>query len=109
MEDRAVTYGECTCAYHWCAGPCPSCYQRKRDEQRRKIATAKSAVRLWWHGVFWGSLHALGFGWAYSRLTCKLGLYQHFRDGRCMFCGNVHTKRGKELRSAVERELGGKP
>jgi hypothetical protein len=65
---------------------------RKRDMRHRRIATAKSAVKLWSHGVFWRTLFALGLGWHYSRATCRLGLYRKFPDGRCMYCGNVHSK-----------------
>lgn len=64
--------------------------ERKRDQRRRKILSVKSAISLWWNGVFWNSLHFVGLARPYSVAMCRLGRYRQFRDGRCMWCGIVH-------------------
>lgn len=32
-------------------------------------------------------LFAVGLGWAFNRLRCRLNLYSKFPDGRCHYCG----------------------
>lgn len=64
--------------------------QSRRDERLRKIRAIKSNVGLWLHGVFWGTLFFFRVGWAYSKLLCRLGLYQKRMDGACMYCGKSH-------------------
>lgn len=51
-------------------------------------------LRHWWlmkrHSLFWGFLNITRLNRPYSKLTCRLGLYRKFPDGRCMYCGAVH-------------------
>lgn len=62
---------------------------RKRDMRHRAFVNAKSAIALWWHGVFWKTLWFTRLAKPYSKTMCWLGLYRKFSDGRCMYCGQV--------------------
>lgn len=73
---------------------------RKRDMRHRKISSVKSAVRMWWHGVFWRTLHATKLARRYSVTMCRLRLYRKFPDGRCMWCGVVHEPTGTSKEGA---------
>lgn len=63
---------------------------RKRDLRQRRIANAKSSIRMWWHMVKWRALHFTRLAGPYSRFMCRQGLYGTFPDGRCMWCGVIH-------------------
>ena len=42
-------------------------------------------------GVWW-TLHKLRIGGLIARILCFLGWYRRFHDGRCMYCGIIHSK-----------------
>lgn len=60
---------------------------------RFKMATAKSAIFLWWHGIFWKTLFLTRMARPYSVAMCRRGLYRKFPDGRCMWCGIIHGRK----------------
>lgn len=43
-----------------------------------------------WERLLYPVLWKLHLGWTYNRLKCKLGVYTHFADGRCQWCGEKH-------------------
>lgn len=57
---------------------------------KRKLSEYRRFAFLWVHGRFWRFLFALGIGWKVSQGMCWLGIYNKFRDGRCMYCGERH-------------------
>lgn len=65
---------------------------RQRDMRRRRIADRKHAVTMWWHGAYWRALHLTRLARSYSVFMCWANLYRRFPDGRCMWCGFVHTQ-----------------
>ncbi len=64
---------------------------RKRDLRRRKIAEAKHRAYMFGHKIFWRTLWFTRLAVPYSKTLCRLGLYSKYPDGRCHWCGTVHT------------------
>ena len=40
--------------------------------------------------VLYKVLFALGLGWKYNQLKCKLGIYHQYQLGICGYCGKKH-------------------
>ena len=62
---------------------------RKKDLRQQKTANIKHSIYMWWYGFYWKVLHLTGLARPYSVAMCKLGWYRRFRDGRCMWCGEI--------------------
>jgi hypothetical protein len=71
---------------------------RKQDLRRRQIAEFKFSIYMAAYKYFWRALHFTRLSRPYSRMMCRLNLYQKFPDGRCQWCGNNHAPQtqGKE-------------
>lgn len=58
-----------------------------------KWQVRKRNFQYWWmmkrHSLFWGFLNLTRLNRPYSKITCRLGIYRKFPDGRCMYCGKV--------------------
>lgn len=66
---------------------------KRRYLRHQKIVNANFAIKLWWHCIYWRTLHALGIGRTYSKAMCRMNWYRKFPDGRCMWCGKKHDPR----------------
>ena len=57
----------------------------------------KSALRHVW----WTAINRLGLNRPYSRLLCRLGIYQQYQPSVCGWCGKRHVKLAKSWYWAV--------
>jgi hypothetical protein len=62
----------------------------KRYKLRMSFRNVKSIIKFNIWRAFWRTLWFLHLGWQYSKLTCHLGIYRKFPDGRCQYCGVKH-------------------
>jgi hypothetical protein len=64
-------------------------YNKLHRKIRRGMNHLKRTTKMFLHMIFYRILFAIGLGWPYQRMMCRLNLYRKFPDGRCMFCGLI--------------------
>lgn len=69
-----------------------------RQRLERRWRDGRHAIRLRLFVAWYRVLFALGLGWAYNRLLCRLGVYYQYQRGVCGWCGRPHVKpRGRNF------------
>ena len=63
----------------------------KQDQQRALWRERRWKVRMFIWGIIWKVLFAIRLAKPFSRMLCRLSLYQKYSlGGRCHYCGEVH-------------------
>ena len=62
----------------------------KRERRRIFVSNIKWKIKLALSTAFWKILHTLKLASLYSKLTCRMGWYAKYPDGRCCWCGVKH-------------------
>ena len=60
----------------------------RRDGLNRKIKEIKTALYLFFHGLFWKFLFSIGLGWKFHQFMCRTGL-SAYRNNHCTYCGRT--------------------